>query len=236
MDGVSAESSAQFIAFRRFVCALSEKISREECQVIIYIRLYKWKERYKDSTNLEVLSRLEADGVFAPSNPEGLLEIAKDIKRPDIAAEVRDFIKKRSKNEKKGGSALSKKATVHKAFSFDEQPRENTEEDLHMRATVEVALAQATVLMQQVEVLERAVLAGKEQRQRAKEAICEAGQTAAALAQRLKMTQESLGLPGSDGSSHTMAVPAGRSQTTEDHQPFYSNINFHGKLYFYAGN
>ena len=190
MAGVSAESNALFIAFRRLVYSFSEQVSKDEQQAMIYIRLYKLRERYKDSTTLEVLSRLEADGVFGPSNPEGLLEIAKDIKRQDLASEVKDYIKKRSKSEKKGGLSSSKKVQP----PVVEHQYGDTEEDLQLRATIEVTLAQATVLMQQVEILERAVAEGKAQRQRAKEAISEAGQTAAALADRLRKAQIELGL------------------------------------------
>ena len=210
MEGVSAESNALFIAFRRLVYNFSEQVSKDEQKTIIYIRLYKLKERYKDSTMLEVLSKLEADGVFGPSNPEGLLEIAKDIKRQDLASEVKHFIKKRSKAEAKGGlSSLS--AALTKKVSAQPSPLspshqygcEDSEEDLQLKATIEVTLAQATVLMQQLEKLERAVAGGKVQRQRAKEAISEAGQTAAALADRLKKAQTELGLGGADKKTPT---------------------------------
>ena len=234
MDGVSAESNAQFIAFRRLVYSFSEQVSREECQVIIYIRLYRSKERYKDASTLEVLSKLEADGVFGPSNPQGLLEITKDIKRQDLANEVKEFIKKRSKSEKKASAGSGgKKGGARQSF-HDEEQYEDTEEDLQLRATIEVTLAQATVLMQQVEKLERAVAGGKAQRQRAKEAIAEAGQTAAALADRLRKAQKVLGLEvgGEKAESLPLGVP-GRSVSTdaEDQQPFYSNVTYPGKWF-----
>ena len=236
MEGVSAESNALFIAFRRLVYAFSEQVSREECQAIVYIRLYRSKERYKDASTLEVLSKLEADGVFGPSNPQGLLEITKDIKRQDLAHEVKEFIKKRSKSERKSSvSSGGKKGAARQSFLGGEEQHEDTEEDLQLRATIEVTLAQATVLMQQVEILERAVAGGKAQRQRAKEAIAEAGQTAAALADRLRKAQEVLGL-GVGGKkaaeSPPMSVP-GRSASTdaEDQQPFYSNVSYPGKWF-----
>lgn len=204
MEGVSAESNALFIAFRRLVYNFSEQVSKEEQKTIIYIRLYKLKERYKNSTMLEVLSKLEADGVFGPSNPEGLLEVAKDIKRQDLASEVKHFIKKRSKAETKGGlssltAALSKKIQPSPTGSPSHYGADEvSEEDLQLKATIEVTLAQATVLMQQIEKLERAVAGGKAQRQRAKEAISEAGQTAAALADRLEKARIELGLDSTD--------------------------------------
>ena len=217
MAGVSAESNAQFVAFRRLVYNFSEQVSKEEQKTIIYIRLYQQKERYKDSTMLEVLSKLETDGAFGPSNPEGLIEIAKDIKRQDLASEVKHFIKKRSKGESKGGlsslsAALTKKVpqppspALSPKHEYGGEP--DSEEDLQLKATVEVTLAQATVLLQQVEKLERAVAGGKAQRQRAKEAISEAGQTAAALADRLKKARKELGLGSADTENTSMARPA----------------------------
>lgn len=224
MDGLSAESNALFIAFRRLVYNFSEQMSKEECQAIIYIRLYRLRERYRDSSTLEVLSKLEADGVFSPSNPEGLLEVAKDIKRQDLVSEVKDFMKK--KRSKKGAAA-------QQTLIDKNQCSDDSEEDLQLRATIEVTLAQATVLMQQVEILERAVAGGKAQRQRAKEAISEAGQTAAALADRLKKAQVELGLNGSDagtvdsnGGKTTAVSIRGRSISCQDQQSFYSNISY----------
>jgi hypothetical protein len=221
MAGVSAESNALFVAFRRLVYNFSEQVSKEEQKTIIYIRLYQQKERYKDATVLEVLSKLEADGAFGPSNPEGLLEIAKDIKRQDLASEVKHYIKKRSKGESKGGlsslsAALTKKVSqpqppVSPKHQYGGEP--DSEEDLQLKSTVEVTLAQATVLLQQIEKLERAVAGGKAQRQRAKEAISEAGQTAAALADRLKKARMELGLGGSDADRNTStARPAATVQ------------------------
>lgn len=207
MAGVSAESNAQFIAFRRLVYSFSEQVSKDEQKTIIYIRLYQLKERYKDSTMLEVLSKLEADGVFGPSNPEGLIEVAKDIKRQDLASEVKHFIKKRLKAETKGGLSSLSAATARLTKNKVPQPpssglspshqyggEPDSAEDLQLKATIEVTLAQTTVLMQQVEKLERAVAGGQAQRQRAKEAISEAAQTAATLADRLKKAQTELGI------------------------------------------
>ena len=235
---MSAQSNALYVAFRRLVYRFSEQMSKDECYAIIYIRLYRFKERYKDSSTLEVLSKLEADGAFGPSNPEGLLEIAKDIKRQDLANEVKDFIKKRSKSEKKASLISGIKGTIqHSLFStstpggFDDTTVE-TEEDLQLRATIEVTLAQATVLMHQVELMERAVAGGKAQRERAKEAISEASLTAAALADRLKHAEIVFGLdsagPVQPSGSTTVGIP-GRSIKSEDQQPIYSNVVYAGK-------
>ena len=229
MEGVSAESNALFIAFRRLVYSFSQQVNKDESQAIVYIRLYPLRERYKDSTTLEVLSKLEADGVLGPSNPEGLLEVAKDIKRQDLVSEVKDFIKKRSKSEKKASSSSNKKAAAAQLLFLDENLYADSEEDMQLKATIEVTLAQATVLMQQVEILERSVAEGKAQRQRAKEAISEAGQTAAALSDRLRKAQIELGLSTEqgEGASSALSIP-GRSHQNND-QPIYSNVVYPGK-------
>ena len=70
----SRESSAQFLAFRRLVYSFSEQLSKEERHAIVYIRLYSSREKYRDATTLEVLSKLETDCIFTPTKPEGLIE------------------------------------------------------------------------------------------------------------------------------------------------------------------
>lgn len=227
MEGISAESNAMFIAFRRLVYNFSQQVNKDESQAIVYIRLYPLRERYKDSTTLEVLSKLEADGVLGPSNPEGLLEIAKDIKRQDLVSEVKDFIKKRSKSEKKASSSSNKKAAATQQLLLDENLYADTEEDMQLKATIEVTLAQATVLIQQVEILERSVAEGKVQR--AKEAISEAEQTAAALAARLRKAQIELGLSTEQGEGASSAVSIPGRPHQNDDQPFYSNVVYPGK-------
>lgn len=207
---ISAESNAHFIAFRRLVYSLSHQLSQPETQALVYIRLYKFKEKYKDSTALEVLVKLETEGVFSPNNPEGLIEVAKDLKRQDLVGEVKDFVKKRSK---KAASSSSKHTKHHEEW--------NSDEDLHLKATFEVTLAQATVLMQQVEILERALAGGKEHRKRAEEAIKEASQTATTLAERLRRAQKEMGMGISPGDSTS------DSDSPADSQRRY--IKFNGK-------
>ncbi len=63
------------------------------------MRLFKDREKYKDADTLVVLSKLEAGGAFSSANPEGLLAVAKDLKRPDIAKKVRQYIKQKDKSE-----------------------------------------------------------------------------------------------------------------------------------------
>ena len=224
MEGtwVSAESNAQFIAFRRFVYRLSQQLNQQEKQVLIYIRLYKYKDQYKDATVLEIFSKLETDGLFSSSNPEGLVEIARDIQRQDLVGEVKEFIKRRNKK----ASLASNKH--FKSIGNDWI----TEEDLQLKATFEVALAQATVLMQQIERLEHALAGGKHRRQKAEQAIREAGQTATALAERLKRAQVDLGMNVSQQRDHTpdrfsplgRPIPRGNVNGKQGYQKCLVNI------------
>ena len=91
------------LAFRRLVVDFSQKLSKEEQRRLVYIRLYDLKERYRDADTLKVLSRLETDGVFSSNNPEGLIEVAKDIDRQDLRVMVRDFVKKFEETKKGEG-------------------------------------------------------------------------------------------------------------------------------------
>lgn len=177
---VSAESNAKFVAFRQLVYSCSQQLSREEIHAIVYIRLYQERETYKELPALTVLSKLEADGVFGPWKPEGLLDIVKDLKRHDLIAEVKDFIKKKWLKviKKSTGKQLTDSA--------------DSDEDLHLKSTFQVVIAQATVLMQQIEVFQRAISGLEHPRDRAREVIGVAAQTAQALADSLFKAQNDL--------------------------------------------
>ena len=182
------------LAFRRLVADFSQKLSKEERRRLVYIRLYDWRERYRDADTLDILSKLETDGVFSPNNPEGLVEVAKDIDRLDLKAMVKDFVKKQRKE--KATSKVAPKAVM----SFESESPVS-EEELQLKAILEVTLSQAAVFVKQVDILQQAITAGtKEQRQRAAEAIRDAGYTAQTLAERLKKAQGELE-PYDSGSS-----------------------------------
>ena len=172
------------LAFRRLVADFSQKLSKEERRRLVYIRLYDWRERYRDADTLDILSKLETDGVFSPNNPEGLVEVAKDIDRQDLKAMVKEFVKKQRKE--KATSKVAPKAVM----SFESPV---SDEELQLKAILEVTLSQAAVFVKQVDILQQAITAGtKEQRQRAAEAIRDAGYTAQTLAERLQKAQREL--------------------------------------------
>ena len=109
---------------------------------------------------------------------------------------VKDFVKKRQRKAKANSKTAGK--TVP-SFSVSESPV--SEEELQLKAILEVTLSQAAVFVKQVDILQQAITAGtKEQRQRAAEAIRDAGYTAQTLAERLKKAQRELE-PYDSGSS-----------------------------------
>ena len=180
-------SDHEVLAFRRLVYKFSLKLSKEERRALVYIRLYDCKERYRDADTLEVLSRLETDCVFSPNNPEGLIHVAKDLGRMDLKDMVKDFVKRKQRREKTSSKTPEKIVTSFKS----ESPV--SDEQLHLKAILEVTLSQAAVFVQQVDILQQAIVAGtNEQRQKAAEAIRDAGRTALALSERLKEAREEL--------------------------------------------
>ena len=178
----------EMLAFRRLVYKFSLKLTKEESKALVYIRLYDCKERYGNADTLEVLSKLETDCVFTPNNPEGLIEIAKDINRLDLQNMVKDFVKKRQRKAKANDKAAGK--TVP---SFKTEFPVSDEEELQLKAILEVTLSQAAVFVKQVDILQQAITSGtKEQRQKAAEAIGDAICTAEALTGRLKKARGEL--------------------------------------------
>ena len=199
-------------AFRRLVADFSQKLSKEERRRLVYIRLYDWRERYRDADTLDVLSRLESDGVFSPNNPEGLVEVAKDIDRQDLRAMVKDFVKKRKKEK-----------TTSKVVPMSfESESPVSDEELQLKAILEVTLSQAAVFVKQVDILQQAITPGtKEQRRRAAEAIRDAGCTAQRLAERLQRAQRELE-PFNSGSSTSTS----RSHRSGFEENEYYNFKF----------
>ena len=171
---VSPESNARFKAFRQLVYHCSEQLTNTETHALIYIWLYSERESYKDAPAIRVLSRLESKGHFSPINPEGLLEMLKELKRNDLCSEVRDFMK-------------TKWPKVVKR-----EKRKCVCDDEDLQATFEVVLAQTTVLLQQIEAFEKVLQFGRDTRGRARDVITGAAQTAKSLADRLIRAQSEL--------------------------------------------
>jgi len=182
---VTAESSAQFKAFRRLTYSLSQQLSRDDVRGIIHIHFYDQQEALQNASTLDILCKLESSGIATSSNPEKLVRIMKDIKRNDLVSEVKDFMKKRK----------SKSRRSQLTSNSSQEDNNESEADLILRNTLEAAFVQATVLLQHMEMIQKSTSGPKIARDILKEIVTQAAQTAEVLAERLrqaevKLTQE----------------------------------------------
>lgn len=185
MEDVTAESNSQFVAFRRLLYSLSQQLTNEETQAVVFIYFFEQKESFSEASPLDVLCKLESSGVATSSNPDRLLELMKDLKRQDLANEVKDFLKK-----KKRSSTLTRKGQKR----TDDTPETENEDDLILRSTLEAAVVQATVLIQHMEVIQGAITGNKVQKTKVKDIVTEAAQTSEALAERLRRAEVKVNL------------------------------------------
>ena len=198
------------LAFRRLVDRFTQSISNDQRLRMVYLYLYRLREHYKDSSTLEVLSKLETDGKFGPANLEGLQEIARDIDRKDLAKEVKEFVKRRKR-------AGSRSSCRRQAGDSDAQGLST--EDICLRATLEVTIAQMTFFMRQVEILKEAIDAGRSQKAKISKTMHEASKTAEKLAYTLDKAFRELdpetGGAESSGSESASTSPVGTLDRTE---------------------
>lgn len=197
---VTAESNSQFVAFRRLLCSISKQLSHEETQAIVYIHFYEDSRSLSSTPSLDILCKLESRGIATSSSPEKLLELMKDLKRQDLANEVKDYIKKKKK------SSLGRKQK-QVVTELDE------EDDLILRSTLEAALVQATVLLQHMEVLQTSMSSSKVRKEQVKEIVTEAAQTSEALAERLRRAEVRVHQPEHDKRSSSGSVQDKRSSS-----------------------
>lgn len=189
---VTAESNSHFVAFRRLMYSLSKQLSKEEAQAIVYIYFFEQKESLSSASCLDILCKLESNGIATSSNSDKLLELMKDLKRHDLANEVKDFFKKKkSKLSDKKSSSLGRKQK-QVVTDLDE------DDDLILRSTLEAALVQATVLLQHMEVLQSSISCSKVRKEQVKEIVTEAAQTSEALAERLRRAEVRVHQPEHD--------------------------------------
>lgn len=204
---VTAESNSQFVAFRRLMYSLSKQLSKEEAQAIVYIHFFEEKESLSSATTLDILCKLESRGIATSSSSDNLLELMKDLKRPDLASEVKDFFKKKkSKSGDKKSSSLGRKQK-QVITDLDE------DDDLILRSTLEAALVQATVLLQHMEVLQTSMNGSKVRKEKVKEIVTEAAQTSEALAERLRRAEVRVHQPEHDKRSSSGSAQDKRSSS-----------------------
>lgn len=182
---VTAESNDSFLAFRRLMYSLSLQLTSEDNRAIIFIHFYNQTDSF-DGNGLDILCKLESQGIATYHNPEKLLELMKDLKRHDLAGEVKDYIKK-----KKSKSYDKKTSTLRKKSSNMEEIRAEVEaeSDLELRAMLEAAMVQATVLLQQIEKLQISTSGKAVVWSAVQQVVTEAAQTSEALAERLRKAE-----------------------------------------------
>ena len=107
--------------------------------------LYECYERYRDASSLEILLKLEMCGVFSPINPAGLIEVARDIDRPDLVNMVKDFMKtQRKENEKKAKANKGSKVENAYQVSDEEMVRLRLSQDSELERQVNLERQTAT--------------------------------------------------------------------------------------------
>lgn len=220
---VTAESNSQFLAFRRFIYNLSKKLSTDEVQAIVYIHFYDQKDLYQSATALEIFCKLESKGIITSSNPDKLVELMKDLRRNDLVSEVSHFLKKKKLKPKSSSLGRSQTSIV-----VDHGESEN---DLLLRNTIEAALVQSTVLLQQMELLQTAISGRKIDRNEVKEVVIEAAQTSEALAERLRKAEVRV----SGGQETPKLSGAGSEELLGSDHRGYINTFRSGELQLAAG-
>ena len=184
---VTAESNDSFLAFRRLMYSLSQKLTSEDIRAIGFICFCN-RQDYYNANPLDVLCKLELEGVVTYHNPEKLLELLKDLKRHDLVGEVKDYIKrKKSKHSDKKFSTLKKK--VSNGGKIASKVEVETASDLELKSMLEAALVQATVLLQQIEKLQISTSGNTFTWSAVKHIVSEAAQTSEALAERLRKAE-----------------------------------------------
>ena len=178
-------TDAQCLAFRQLVYNFSQKLSKEECEAIVYIRLYECREQYRDASILDVLSKLEMCGVFSPDDPDGLIDVAKHINRSDLANQVKDFMKNQ-KSKSKGKKSKRKSENTE----VEETNELCSKEMARLRREVEMTLSQTSALAPHMDTLQRAV--ESRERLKATEASQETGTVVNKLVEHLQKVQEAL--------------------------------------------
>ena len=138
----------QAITYRRLVASLARELSAEEVEQVAYIRLTgkestsKYSSSHPNATGIALLATLERLGMFSQENAEGLVDIAKDIKRHDLVKKIEDY----RKNKKSAGKCAKKKK---RGLPSEEQKQ--------LEETFEMMVTQFSVLEQHVSLLQRAL-------------------------------------------------------------------------------
>lgn len=230
---VTAESHDTFLAFRRLLYSLSRQLTAKDKHGIIFIHFYNEKVTLETASILELLCKLESQGIASYNNPNGLLDLMKDLKRNDLAGEVKDFMKKKKPRTEKKANVLEKKRSGILSEDSDQE-----EEDLELRATLEASSVQATVLLQQMEKLQVCISGKCVRWSDVDHVVVEASQTAEALAERLRKAEAIGNRPSEeDGEASEKSKPAGDNlgyiNALHSGELWVVSVNFVGMLWLF---
>ena len=150
--------------FRYMLLHIAEWLKPEECKGIVYVENLPLS--YNAKTALEVLARLEANGEYSPLNPDGLLKLLTRLNRSDLARKVKEYkasslFKKTQKEEKRKKDHKTHdheaKVTpfVKKLDVKISSPSSNPHSML--REAYAITLTHTALLLQQVELLRKAI-------------------------------------------------------------------------------
>lgn len=188
--------------FRYLLVRIGKNLCREDCENIKFVYKLQDPPQYIANVGLFFLSKLEAEGEFDSMNPEKLQEILENIERKDFAPYIREYKqgsayrralkleqerkreeKRQAKKNKKGG--INNKGSKKKEEGVGEErvaaakllmgvEHAATEEERRWRDLFAMALTQTAQLVEQTEILRKALATNRDQEDSRKERIEEA--------------------------------------------------------------
>ena len=209
-------TDTQAIAYRRMVASLARELSAEEVKEVAYIRLTGVESISKYTSNppiasgLDLLATLERLGVFSQKNTEGLVDIAKDVNRHDLAKKVENYRKYPSK---------AVKCTKKKQRGLLSEERQ------HLEDTFELMVTQFAVLEQHVSLLQRALDGEQEE---ALEVLRVTGMVVQGMGTKLSEAHERLARRSPDSSNSSDGDS--RPSSDEDTAPHQEMARDRGSL------
>ena len=212
--------------FRYMLLHIAEWLKPEECKGIVYVE--NLPPSYNTKTALEVLARLEANGEYSPLNPDGLLKLLTRLNRSDLARHVKEYkasslFKKAQKEAKQEKRKKDHKTDDHKAKVTPSgkeldvkisSPSSNPQSVL--REAYAITLTHTTLLLQQVELLRKAIDADtvdpmyqSNKTEAAFQAIAEAEDNVEKLKKNLRKALSAVGIGSSSSSDERTSCTSG---------------------------
>ena len=100
-------SSENLVSYRRFVSSFANKLEAGEADQIAYIRT--GLEKNSADGAFRLLLKLERQNVFSFKNPNGLIEVAKDVGREDLVQSVKEYVETHRRPMQRSSKRVKKK-------------------------------------------------------------------------------------------------------------------------------